>query len=211
MRLIGYDWRLREVMAAAGMFSTTKLVPLLEERGVYLSTSQVYRLAAEKPERMNMHALVALLDIFDCTFEDLGNAIRKCRIDLGVDIEIDVGALKPIGDKRLGLHYCALGLVRYDRNLPTGGVGYLLYIKAGMCGDEPQDVVQYRSEHPEFPHQPTADQFFDEPQFESYRRLGLHIGDTLFGSACARARANDQRASSRSGNASGIDLEQQKP
>lgn len=71
MRLIGYDWRLREVMAAAGMFSTTKLVPLLEERGVYLSTSQVYRLAAEKPERMNMHALVALLDIFDCTFEDL--------------------------------------------------------------------------------------------------------------------------------------------
>ena len=60
MRLIGFEWRLREVMAAAGMFSTTKLVPLLEERGVYLSTSQVYRLAAEKPERMNMQALVAL-------------------------------------------------------------------------------------------------------------------------------------------------------
>ncbi|MCV7694696.1 helix-turn-helix transcriptional regulator [Micrococcus luteus] len=71
MRLIGFEWRLREVMAAAGMFSTTKLVPLLEERGVYLSTSQVYRLAAEKPERMNMQALVALLDIFDCTFEEL--------------------------------------------------------------------------------------------------------------------------------------------
>ena len=44
MRLIGYEWRLREVMAAAGMFSTTKLVPLLAERGVHLSTSQVYRL-----------------------------------------------------------------------------------------------------------------------------------------------------------------------
>lgn len=71
MRLIGYEWRLREVMAAAGIFSTTKLVPLLEERGVHLSTSQVYRLAAEKPERMNMQALVALLDIFDCTFEEL--------------------------------------------------------------------------------------------------------------------------------------------
>ena len=71
MRLIGYEWRLREVMAAAGMFSTTKLVPRLEDRGVHLSTSQVYRLAAEKPERMNMQALVALLDIFDCTFEEL--------------------------------------------------------------------------------------------------------------------------------------------
>lgn len=71
MRLIGYEWRLREVMAAAGIFSTTKLVPLLAERGVHLSTSQVYRLAAEKPERMNMQALVALLDIFGCTFEEL--------------------------------------------------------------------------------------------------------------------------------------------
>ena len=71
MSMIGYEWRLREVMAAAGMFSTTKLVPLLAERGVHLSTSQVYRLAAEKPERMNMLALVALLDIFDCTFEEL--------------------------------------------------------------------------------------------------------------------------------------------
>lgn len=75
MRMIGFEWRLREVMAAAGMFSTTKLVPLLEERGVYLSTSQVYRLAAEKPERMNMHALVALLDIFDCTFEELAQRV----------------------------------------------------------------------------------------------------------------------------------------
>lgn len=71
MRMIGYEWRLREIMAASGMFSTTKLVPLLAERGVHLSTSQVYRLAAEKPERMNMQALVALLDIFDCTFEQL--------------------------------------------------------------------------------------------------------------------------------------------
>ena len=71
MRLIDYEWRLREIMAASGMFSTTKLVPLLAERGVHLSTSQVYRLATEKPERMNMQALVALLDIFDCTFEEL--------------------------------------------------------------------------------------------------------------------------------------------
>lgn len=75
MRLIGYEWRLREIMAAAGMFSTTKLVPLLAERGVHLSTSQVYRLAAEKPERMNMQALVALLDIFDCTFEQLAPTV----------------------------------------------------------------------------------------------------------------------------------------
>lgn len=145
----------------------------------------------------------------DSTFEDLGNAIRKCRIDLGVDIEIDTSALRPMGNERLSQHYCALGVLRYDRINPTAGVGYILYVKAAMCGDEPQDVAQYRREHPEFPHQTTADQFFDEPQFESYRRLGLHVGDTLLRTPCARARADDGRAASRTkqGGPRGIDLE----
>ncbi|WP_201276637.1 helix-turn-helix domain-containing protein [Marisediminicola senii] len=71
MRVIGYEWRLREVMAAAGIFSTTKLVPLLRERGIDLSTSQIFRLVTEKPERLNMHVLVALMDIFDCSADDL--------------------------------------------------------------------------------------------------------------------------------------------
>jgi DNA-binding Xre family transcriptional regulator len=79
MRVIGYEWRLREVMAAQGIFSTTKLVPLLAERGIHLSTSQVYRLAAEKPERLNMQVLVALMDIFDCTADDLIS-----RVEMGV-------------------------------------------------------------------------------------------------------------------------------
>src|SRR5690606_23541327 len=62
------------------------------------------------------------------TFEDLGNAIRKCRIDLGVDIEIDTSALVPQGEARTSLQPCALGLVRYDRVHARAGVGYLLYI-----------------------------------------------------------------------------------
>jgi hypothetical protein len=128
------------------------------------------------------------------TFEDLGNAIRKCRIDLGVDIEIDTSALVPQGPLRLSAHHCALGLIRYDRIHARAGVGYLLYIKTTVCGDEPQDVAQYRNEHPEFPHQTTVDQFFDEPQFESYRRLGLHVGDTVLHSAVVRARTDDPRA-----------------
>lgn len=66
-----YEWRLREQMAAAGMFSTTKLIPLLADRGVVLSASQVYRLVAERPERLNLQVLVALTDILGCSTEDL--------------------------------------------------------------------------------------------------------------------------------------------
>jgi hypothetical protein len=48
----------------------------------------------------------------------------------------------------------------------------LIYIKASLTGDEPPDVRHYASQNTSFPHQTTTDQFFDETQFESYRRLG---------------------------------------
>ena len=123
----------------------------------------------------------------EMSFEDLGNAIRKCRIDLDVDIEIDTGALTPLPHGN-SVHHCALGLVRYDRADPRERTGYLLYVKASMSGDEPQDVQQYRRHNPRFPHQSTVDQFFDEAQFESYRSLGLHIMDTVLAGSVARAR-----------------------
>lgn len=79
--IIGYEWRLREQMAAAGLFSTTKLLPLLEERGIHLSASQVYRLVAERPERLNLHVLVALIDILGCTADDLISKISLGQAD----------------------------------------------------------------------------------------------------------------------------------
>lgn len=71
MNTLDYEWRLREVMATRGLFSTTKLIPLLNERGVYLSSSQIYRIAAEKPERLNLKVLAALMDALDCSADDL--------------------------------------------------------------------------------------------------------------------------------------------
>lgn len=79
--IIGYQWRLREQMAAAGLFSTTKLLPLLEERGIHLSPSQVYRLVAERPERLNLHVLVALMDILSCSADDLISKVSLGRAD----------------------------------------------------------------------------------------------------------------------------------
>ena len=68
---LDYRWHLRTVMANAGMYSTSSLGPLLAERGINLSTSQVYRLVTEKPERLNLKVLMALLDILGCSMDDL--------------------------------------------------------------------------------------------------------------------------------------------
>jgi DNA-binding Xre family transcriptional regulator len=68
---LDYRWHLRRVMAERDMFSTTDLLAPLAERGIRLSTSQVYRLVVERPERLSLKILVALLDILGCTIEDL--------------------------------------------------------------------------------------------------------------------------------------------
>jgi hypothetical protein len=110
----------------------------------------------------------------DYRFEDLGNAIRKIRIDLGVDIRIDVQSLIPDPQTKRSRSHCAVGTIDYRDQQGQEIRGYLLYLKASLTGDEPADVRQYQAEHGDFPHQSTADQWFSESQFESYRGLGLH-------------------------------------
>ena len=73
-------------------------------------------------------------------------------------------------------HY-ALGQIHY----PKGRTGTLVYIKASLKGEEPADLHAYLAAHSGFPHQSTTEQFFEESQFESYHRLGLHIGKYVFG------------------------------
>jgi DNA-binding Xre family transcriptional regulator len=70
-REVSYQWRLREVMATRGLFATTELVPLLAERGISLSASQVHRLVTGIPERLSLPVLAALCDILACTPAEL--------------------------------------------------------------------------------------------------------------------------------------------
>lgn len=106
-------------------------------------------------------------------FEDLGNAVRKIRIDLGVRIAFaDTKMLTAAADAEDVPAY-AIGTIEY----PDGqSVGSILYIKPLVKGSErAADLVAYNRAHEEFPNQSTADQWFDEPQLESYRALGYHI------------------------------------
>jgi len=70
-RTIGYRWRLREIMATRGLFATTNLQPLLAERGITLSASQVHRLVTGTPERLSLLMLAALCDLLDVTPNEL--------------------------------------------------------------------------------------------------------------------------------------------
>ncbi len=64
--------------------------------------------------------------------------------------------------------------------LDTQTFSWILFLKPSLTGDEPTDLLQYQKIQPDFPQESTADQFFDEAQWESYRKLGEHIGTLVF-------------------------------
>jgi hypothetical protein len=103
------------------------------------------------------------------TYEDLANALRKIRIDLKIPITFADDVKKRCRIAKI--HYSAVDGACQD--------GELIYIKPMMLGSEPPDVMSYHSSHPEFPHQSTAEQWFDESQTESYRMLGLTTIDDI--------------------------------
>ena len=111
----------------------------------------------------------------EVVFDDVGNALRRAREGFGVEVEIDLGVLKP-NEKKASRQHVAVGDVIY----PDADRGILLLFKPTLVGDEPGDVLQYRARNQSFPHESTGDQFYDEKQWESYRRLGQHAAHTAF-------------------------------
>jgi hypothetical protein len=106
-------------------------------------------------------------------FAGLATLIRTARIDLGVHIDINLDELRLDGDRHSGGHL-AIGQILYPGEKERG---YLLYLKSSCTGDEDEVIGAYRHQSSTFPHETTADQFFNEGQFEAYRALGEHIGD----------------------------------
>jgi hypothetical protein len=124
-------------------------------------------------------------------FADLGNAIRRCRIDFDAEICLDLTPfVRQKKDEFARQHY-VVGQVIYSEThraklgWPAGsdGTGIIIHIKPALLADDKglaADVRQYGIEHSIFPQQTTANQWFDEAQFESYRKLGYHSAAIAF-------------------------------
>jgi hypothetical protein len=117
-------------------------------------------------------------------FADIGDAIRRCRIDFRADITLPVNQfIRPTGSRLSAAHF-VVGDVLYHRehvrelgwgDQPDAAArkGLIVWLKPSILATDPAEVRQYSLENADFPQQTTADQWFDEAQFESYRRLGM--------------------------------------
>jgi len=133
----------------------------------------------------------------DYGLDDLGNAVRKISLDLGVVIRFHgLGDLKTRADDEAkpcsaapaagaaaasAVPFYAIGLIDYPAADGGGEEGVILYVKAAYHKDRifNAGVRNYAAANPAFPHESTADQFFGESQFESYRALGFEIMDDI--------------------------------
>ena len=109
------------------------------------------------------------------TFEGLMTLVRHAQIDFGITIAPVLADLRPDPATRYGKTHFHLCRIHYPE-----GVGLLLYIKLSVTGNESELIRRYRINNPDFPHQTTLDQFFDQEQFEAYRQLGVHAAEGLF-------------------------------
>jgi hypothetical protein len=132
-------------------------------------------------------------------FSELANAIQKVRADFGAIIDINdeqLATLMPRAADSAGTTGMAdsasagasrgylIAPIRYSTRVGQNPhnlreVGTLILLRATAFRGSPADVFCYRREHPEFPDQSTADQFFDEKQFDSYRELGYVTADHM--------------------------------
>ncbi len=141
---------------------------------------------------------------FNYQFEDLVQLHRRIAARLGIRIDgfserddfLDLAPLVPDKETRFSRQHVICARIRYPRLEYLGEFGepmqgLLLYVKPGLTGDEPLDLRSHQEHSPMFPHDTTADQFYDPDRFESYRQLGFHIGQELSKVYQERIRSTD--------------------
>jgi hypothetical protein len=111
-------------------------------------------------------------------FGSLTEVLRHAYVDLGISVDIDLSMIRPDPVTGRSRSHCAVGRIKYPSH--PNRRSYLIYMKNSLTGDEQEPVLNYKVSHPSFPHETTADQFFSDAQFESYRALGVHIAETTF-------------------------------
>jgi hypothetical protein len=121
-------------------------------------------------------------------FEDMGVAIRRCRIDFGAEIDLRIDDFRAReADSDTARTHVVWGTIKYQaehlRMLELevdDDIGVIVWVKPSVTALNAADVRQYRLSHGDFPQQTTADQWYDESQFESYRRLGYESARAAF-------------------------------
>ena len=123
----------------------------------------------------------------DFSFSDFQTTIRRIEDDFGARVKVLEGAtpddIVPVDpkvakypkDAKFAKQGHMVGRITYADN----SEGIIIYLKTTLIDDLSFKVKGYAAKNRDFPDQTTADQFFDETQFEAYRELGFRLAATM--------------------------------
>jgi hypothetical protein len=180
----GGPWRRHWYLSDGGHFELTGAYELIRRRIPFIVTVDVG--ADPKNEGQVLAWLSRLTRIdFGAKFEEVSPDDKR----VPPEIQVQLGKVSDVfcGAEKQPSKHGVLFEVTFEgdnENASDHWNGrthcWLLYVRATTIGDEPVDIRNYQFENPDFPNESTLDQFFDEPQWESYRMLGEHIGAKFF-------------------------------
>lgn len=126
------------------------------------------------------------------TFEGQLTLVRHAQIDFGVRLEPRLDDVRLDPQSTFSRTHSHLLRIHYPDAGPDqpAAIGLMLYLKLSLTGDETELLKRYRSINPEFPHESTMDQFYNEEQFEAYRQLGAHVAEGVFSPALLTQNPN---------------------
>ncbi|RUU14178.1 hypothetical protein EOD23_01925 [Mesorhizobium sp. USDA-HM6] len=173
--------------AAPGLWYLLKeMTATADERGSFLNISDgghIENLGVYELMKRRCRFIVAIDGENDpsMTFHALTNLQRLAYIDFGITLDVNLDDLRvgKAGYSRSHFQLCRILYPQGSDDSPSK-VGYLLYMKLSLTGNEGEYLRRFKLDEPAFPHHSTADQFFSETQFEAYRSLGEHIGEKMF-------------------------------
>ena len=197
---LGYwlRWRthsLHWLTSSAFVQLVREMFGLMQEKASTLNVSDgghIENLAAYELIRRKLKYIVCIDGGMDGTMTcaDLNRLQRLVAIDFGYRLDFDATDLQLVNG--YSTNYGVLVKIDYSPDEPGTAkkqFGWMLYLKLAMLGTESSYVLDYRRENPLFPHQTTLDQFFDEAQFEAYRKLGQSAAENFFSGEFASTEA----------------------
>lgn len=169
------SWYLRLLYGRPGLlYLLAEALGTVNERTPFINCSDgghIENLAVYELLRRRCRTIICVDGEADphVTFFGFVTMQRYAEIDLGARIDIQLDAIRP--HDGISQRHHAVGKITYA----GGEEGTFIYLKLSYTGDEPEYLRFYKHISPVFPHETTADQFFDETQFEVYRALGHHV------------------------------------
>lgn len=125
-------------------------------------------------------------------FGVLADLIRLCRVRHGVqfleldhDVPVDLEQLRRSDQtNRQSMHFICFRIRypehdTYGRPISGANESLCVYAQMSITGDEEIDLQQFRNINPNFPDEPTTNQYYSRDQVESYRQLGCHIASSI--------------------------------